>query len=203
MHEYIGMVDSANSGEFNAILIALGANLPGQKDSPLSQLRDAVVRLGQAGLANVSPSRFYQTPCFPAGAGPDYINAVVRCDSALPPAQILKILHRIEAEAGRDRAGRWLARVLDLDLLAVGAHVLPDVATFREWETLPLAEQARRAPEHLILPHPRLHERAFVLVPLLDVAPDWVHPVFGQDVRQMLSKLDPDALAQILPVADV
>jgi len=194
------MIDTLTGGEFNRVLIALGANLRGQKDSPLSQVRDAVAQLAAAGLRNVVPSRYFQTPCFPAGAGPDYVNAAVQCDSDKAPTQILKILHRIEAEAGRARDGRWVARVLDLDLIAVGSQVLPDPVTFRHWAELSLTQQARETPEHLVLPHPRLQDRAFVLVPLLDVAPDWVHPVYGRDVRQMVAALDPSALAAIHPI---
>lgn len=194
------MNDMLIDGAFNPVLIALGANLPGQKDSPLAQLQDAISLLADAGLRDVVVSRFYNTPCFPTGTGPDYANAVMRCSTDLGPQAILKILHGIEACAGRSRDGRWLARVLDLDLLAVGAQVLPDPVEFGTWADLPLLEQAYRAPDTLILPHPRIQDRAFVLVPLMDVAPDWVHPVFGRSVRQMVAALDPVAVAEIRPI---
>ena len=194
------MVDTSNRAEFNPVLIALGANLPGQMDSPLAQLRWAVGQLAQAGLRDIVVSRYFATPCFPAGAGPDFVNACVRAQSDMPPAMLLKHLHAIEARAGRSRDGRWQARVLDLDLLGAGGQVLPDPATFAHWADLPLDEQAARAPDGLVLPHPRLHERAFVLVPLADVAPDWVHPVRGQTVAQMLAALDPSLRAEIHPI---
>lgn len=194
------MVDIETGGEFNEVLIALGANLPGQKDSPLAQVKNATTELSRLGLRNMVVSRFFRTPCFPAGAGPDYINAAVRCETDMTAQQVLKALHAIEARAGRSRDGRWLARVLDLDLLAMGAQVLPDRATYRHWADLTLAQQAKRAPDHLILPHPRLQDRAFVLVPLLDVAPDWVHPVIGRSVAEMVAALDPATLSQIQPV---
>ena len=74
--------------------------------------------------------------------------------------------------------------------------------TVRTWMNLPLAEQQQTAPGQLILPHPRLHERAFVLVPLADVAPDWVHPVLRRSVSQMLDALPQDARDEVVPLPD-
>jgi 2-amino-4-hydroxy-6-hydroxymethyldihydropteridine diphosphokinase len=81
---------------------------------------------------------------------------------------------------------------LDLDLLAVGSRILPDEIVLKNWMELSPRRQLEEAPDQLILPHPRLHERGFVLVPMVDVAPDWVHPILGRSVQQMLDGL-PDA----------
>jgi 2-amino-4-hydroxy-6-hydroxymethyldihydropteridine diphosphokinase len=134
-------------------------------------------------------SGIYRTPCFPEGAGADFANAVAAIETDLAPRDILSLLHEIEAEFGRERLQRWGQRVLDLDLLALGDLVLPDGDTFLVWRNLPLDRQMNEAPSELILPHPRLHERAFVLVPLNEVAPDWRHPVLGSSVSEMLTKL--------------
>jgi len=99
----------------------------------------------------------------------------------------------IEAEMGRERGERWSARTLDLDLLFAGDAVLPDPGTQDAWRALPPEEQARQAPGRLILPHPRLQDRGFVLVPLAEICPGWTHPRTGQTVRQMLEALpDPE-----------
>ncbi len=111
--------------------------------------------------------------------------------------EVLATLHAVEARFGRERVTRWGGRTLDLDLLAMGTQVLPDAATQVAWRDLPPEDQARQAPDRLILPHPRMQDRGFVLVPLADVAPDWLHPLLGQNVRQMLARLPAGDLADI------
>ncbi|MCC5955728.1 MAG: 2-amino-4-hydroxy-6-hydroxymethyldihydropteridine diphosphokinase [Natronohydrobacter sp.] len=194
-------LDNKHEGKCNLVLVALGGNLKGQMDSPIAHIDAAVAEISSADLGLCAISRYWRTPAFPPGSGPDFVNAAVACNTSRSPSDILSRLHRIEEKAGRDREARWAPRVIDLDLLAVGDQVLPDVAGYEAWRNLSLAEQQTRAPETLILPHPRLQDRAFVLVPLADIAPDWHHPVLNKTVAQMLADLPADDLRQIAPVS--
>lgn len=176
-------------------LVAFGANLPFEGEPPAKTIDAAFKALGLEGLSLLALSRLYATPCFPAGSGPDYVNAAGLLDvpAEIDATSILQRLHRVEDHFGRKREQRWGMRTLDIDLLGLGDSVLPDAATQDAWRNLPFEAQRQEAPQQLILPHPRLQDRAFVLVPLADVAPDWVHPRTGRTVREML---------EALPIAD-
>ncbi|MGK7752570.1 MULTISPECIES: 2-amino-4-hydroxy-6-hydroxymethyldihydropteridine diphosphokinase [unclassified Roseovarius] len=181
-------------------LIALGGNSPSDAGAPRATLHAALTRLPGMGARVLAASRMYRTPCFPAGAGPDYVNAAARLAFDGNPAELLQLLHELENRFGRARVQRWGQRTLDLDLLAAGDRILPDRETFDAWQGLPLERQMRDAPDRLILPHPRLHERGFVLVPLNDVASDWVHPVSNLTVAAMLAALPEDQVAEVVPL---
>ncbi len=183
-------------------LVAFGANLAFGENPPQVTLRLAVTSLGKAGLVADAISRFFATPCFPIGAGPDYVNAAaaLQIPHGWGAPDVLAILHQVEAEFGRERTQRWGMRSLDLDLLAFGQRISPDKATFQAWQQLPPDTQRTEAPHQLILPHPRLQDRAFVLVPLADVAPNWRHPVLGKTTLQMLNDLPPEDVAAVIPL---
>lgn len=172
-------------------LIALGANLPSAAGAPQATLRAALDGLDAPDCRVAAISRFYRTPCFPAGAGPDYVNAAAMLETPEPPLAILARLHAVEERFGRRRDQRWGSRTLDLDLLAVGQRIHPDRAAYLSWRDLPPETQVRAVPDRLILPHPRMQDRAFVLIPLAEIAPDWHHPVSGLSVRQMVDALPP------------
>jgi len=182
-------------------LLALGANQPHGDRAPGETLCVALDDLAARGCTVTAVSRFFRTPAFPAGYGPDYINAAACLQYGGSPDTLMALLHDVEATHGRARSERWGQRTLDLDLLAIGGLVLPDRTTWRHWHGLPPETQTRIAPAELILPHPRLQERAFVLIPLADVAPGWVHPVLGQSVADMCAALPPEAVEEIVPVA--
>jgi 2-amino-4-hydroxy-6-hydroxymethyldihydropteridine diphosphokinase len=170
-------------------LIALGSNLSGTAGSPRDGLEAALCAMKRHRIRVVAQSGWWRSPAYPPGSGPDFVNAAARVEAALEPQALLAALHEVEAELGRSRPRRWAPRVCDLDLLAAGDAIYPDRATVAAWMALPPAEQAERTPDRLLLPHPRLHERAFVLVPLLEVAPDWRHPILDRTVREMFEAL--------------
>lgn len=171
------------------MIVALGSNQQSAAGSPEVTLGQAVHRLEKRGGVIRKLSEFYQTPCFPAGAGPDYVNAALLMEAEWTPAETLAELHAIEQKFGRERIQRWGQRTLDLDLIAIDDVVAPDKQTYEVWRDLAPELQKMRAPDNLILPHPRVQDRAFVLIPMLDVTPDWVHPVSGMSVKEMLDAL--------------
>lgn len=183
-------------------LLAFGANLPFDGMAPDQTLRAAANNFPKVNLAVPHLSRLYSTPCFPAGAGPDYVNAaaLLQVEHNLSADALLNRLHRVEAMFGRKRDTRWGMRTLDIDLLAIGDLILPDLDAHTYWRNLEPSMQLRAAPGELILPHPRLQDRAFVLVPLADVAPDWHHPVLHLTVKQMLGRLPAADLAEMRPL---
>lgn len=162
------------------LLVALGSNLPGADGrSSLDLCRWAVRQLADhPALTLEATSDWYRTAPVPVSDQPDYINGVVRLSGAIDPEALLAVLHAIEAEAGRVRSVPNAARVLDLDLLAAGDHIADGPG--------------------LILPHPRLAERAFVLYPLCDVAPSWRHPRLGRTAIDLRDALPSQRIERLL-----
>ena len=173
--------------------VALGGNLPSALGGPAETLRAAVSILhSYQDITITALSRFHRTAAFPAGSGPDFVNAALTLQSVLAPEAMLSRLHAVEAELGRSREDgqRWQARPVDLDLIAAGDTVLPDAATQDHWRALPAGRQREVAPGMLILPHPRMQDRDFVLAPLAEIAPGWRHPLIGLTVAEMRCDLD-------------
>ena len=181
-------------------LIGLGSNLQCGSLNSVDIIASSIFSLNRNGICVSKISKFYKSQAVPSGSGPDFTNAAALIMTSLCPKKILQILHKIELENCRARSVRWGPRTLDLDLLAVGSIISPDKINFEHWMNLSSELQRREAPDMLILPHPRLHERAFVLGPLVDIAPDWFHPVLNKTVSEMFYELPKDVREEIWPV---
>ena len=155
------------------LFIGLGANLtPDGYASPREGCVAAVSALADEGVYLSALSHWYESAPVPISDQPWYLNAVAEATTELDAASTLAALHRIERRFGRIRAERNAARVLDLDLLDF-AGMVSDASD-------------------LVLPHPRLHERAFVLLPLGELCPDWVHPLSGIAIQDLITMIPAD-----------
>lgn len=151
------------------IVIALGANLPSQAGEPRETLLSAVDALTAFEIRISAFSPFYASEAWPDPKDPPFVNAVALIDTELAPRDLLARLHEVETAFGRRRSTKNAPRPLDLDLIDYDGRV-------------------EKGPP--VLPHPRMRSRAFVLVPLADVAPGWRHPVSGETVEQLIAALN-------------
>ncbi|MBO9557756.1 MAG: 2-amino-4-hydroxy-6-hydroxymethyldihydropteridine diphosphokinase [Caulobacter sp.] len=146
------------------MVVALGCSLPGSYPSRESLLEAAVEALAGEGLVVAVRSGWWTSAAWPDPSAPAYLNGVVLVETVLSAEEVLAALHRIEARFGRVRAEANAPRTLDLDLIAHGRTVLDGLA---------------------VVPHPRAHDRLFVMGPLGEIAPDWRHPVSGRTAADL------------------
>lgn len=156
------------------ILIALGSNLAGGFGSPQGACEAALRELAARGVKPVRVSSWYCSPAQPPSSQPDFVNGVAAVEfqkgARLAPKALLALLHEIETQMGRRRSLPNAARIIDLDLLAYDDRICRDSADLQ-------------------LPHPRLGVRAFVLLPLAEIAPDWVHPESGAALSELIAAM--------------
>jgi 2-amino-4-hydroxy-6-hydroxymethyldihydropteridine diphosphokinase len=153
-----------------AIYLGLGANLPSAYGTPVETLEQAVAAIAARGVVIRARSLWYESAPVPRAADqPWYVNGVIEVATDLEPAQLLALLQQVEQEFGRVRSVPNAPRTLDLDIVAYGDRVVTEGAP--------------------LLPHPRMHERAFVLLPLRDLAPGWRHPQSGRDLPGLIAAL--------------
>ncbi|MDP3182803.1 MAG: 2-amino-4-hydroxy-6-hydroxymethyldihydropteridine diphosphokinase [Desulfobaccales bacterium] len=156
--------------------IGLGANL----GEPRRQLEQALALLGAVEEVEVlKVSTFYLNPPLGPPDQPWFINAVAQVRTRLAPEELMRVLRQVEAALGRVRGVKWGPRVIDLDLLLYNGEVM--------------------AGPELVLPHPEMHKRAFVLAPLAEIAPGAWHPVLKKSAKELLEEIDPDSRGALQP----
>jgi 2-amino-4-hydroxy-6-hydroxymethyldihydropteridine diphosphokinase len=168
---------NAQSTGRGKVLLGLGGNSPGPWGTPARTLRRALEELERSGVKVEAVSHPYETAAMGAARQPPYVNQVARVATSLPAPALLRLLKQIERRAGR-RGGRpWGARTLDLDIIDYKGLVL-------NWSGARKGTPRARV-RPLVLPHSQLERRPFVLRPLLDVAPDWRHPVLSLSAAEL------------------
>ena len=159
------------------ILIALGSNLTGPWGTPEATVTRAMDELSRRNIRVLKSSQLLLTAPYGVINQPDFVNAVIAVATAMPPQSLMRVLHDIERSAGRKRLKRWGPRTLDLDLLDYQGRIL---------------EPQTRSIKPLVLPHPGIELRNFVLRPLREIAPRWKHPVSHRLAEQSLRRLKSD-----------
>lgn len=153
------------------IIIALGANLDSHHGAPPETIEAAIQAVQSVGIGLVASSNIYKTAPVPYDPDqPWYHNAVIVVQTELPAHELLQVLLSVEEDFGRVRTVKNAPRVLDLDLIAYQDQIIKDNDT-------------------LIVPHPQMQERLFVLKPLSDISKQWKHPVLDQTVEHMINNL--------------
>ena len=170
------------------ILLGLGSNLAGPWGEPHAILSHTLREFTKANIRILACSSFYSTAPVGLGQQSSYLNAVVMIEASIAPAALLRFLKGLERRAGRRLGRHWGPRQLDIDILDFGGRQigLPGV----------------RRRGQLLLPHPEMHWRAFVLVPLREIAPSWRHPRLGIPVATLLARLPPHHHAGVRRVLD-
>jgi len=158
----------AQSKSDESVVIALGSNLAGAHGSCEALLEAALATFPAHGLTVTARSGWWRSAAWPDPTAPAYVNGVALVETALTPGETLAALHSIERAFGRERHEPNAARTLDLDLIAFGRLVIDEPG--------------------LRLPHPRAHERLFVMGPLAEIAPGWRHPVLGTVVADLAGR---------------
>ncbi len=163
------------------ILIGLGSNVEGPWGPPEDTVRAALERMDGGVIKIAITSRLLRSKPLGLVDQPDFINAAARITTNLPPEKLMRFMHDLELAAERRRTVRWGPRTLDLDLLDYEGMILQGDG------------EAKGHQKPLVLPHPRIPERAFVLAPIREIAPDWRHPVTRSTAAQMLAELAPES----------
>ncbi len=147
------------------VYLGIGSNLGDKRDNCLSALE----RLSSKGVSISKRSGLYETPPWGVEDQPDFVNMAVEAETGMSPEELLGTLKEIEKEMGREVGIRWGPRLIDLDVLLYDDRIIQS--------------------KDLVIPHPLLHKRDFVLIPLAEISPERVHPVLNKTIRELTREL--------------
>ncbi|NOZ63512.1 MAG: 2-amino-4-hydroxy-6-hydroxymethyldihydropteridine diphosphokinase [Caldiserica bacterium] len=162
-------------GEKVRIFLSLGSNV-GDKETNLSRCRAILQR---EGIKIRKTSSLYLTPPWGKTDQPEFLNQVIEAETALSPRELLFLIKSIERKMGRESREKWGPRIIDIDILFYGDKIIEE--------------------ENLVIPHPLIAERAFVLLPLHEIAPELLHPGRKEKIKDLLQQVDTKGIRQLLP----
>jgi len=162
------------------VLIGIGSNLPSSRwGAPLATCEAALISLSHQGVDVGRRSRWYRSAPWPPSEQPWFVNGVAEVHTLLEPGELLEVMKGIEAQFGREKSVPNASRCIDLDLLI-------------------FHEKVSDPGDAILLPHPRMHERGFVLLPMAELIPNWRHPISGQTVKALIRALPKDQPIEII-----
>ena len=159
------------------IYLNIGSNLPLEEGGRETNILKAVSCLKKLNLYLIEISSFYQTPAYPNNSDPKFINLCVKLESNLKSSELLNEIKKIEKKLGRTRIKKNEPRTCDIDIIDFNGKIIKN--------------------DELIVPHPRLHLRNFVIYPLKEIEPNWLHPIFNKNIEIFFQELDKNSHNEI------
>ena len=180
-------------------VVVLGSNLPSEFGNSFETLKQCIYEIKKyLAVEPLLESNWYSSSSVLDKREPKYLNVGIRFSTNLNPSELIKFTSGLENKYGRKRRKRWASRTCDIDILLSDQKILPSQDYFEKWLKLDFSDQIKLVPNELVIPHPRLQERAFFLKPLYDLQPNWTHPFLNLNSKEMLDSLPLNEIQSII-----